>query len=93
MRRRISGAVLLAAAGMLALAVPAQAATGLLVVNGVPHQHPARGCYPASSPILIENFTDSTVLVHAAANCQGPVTAQVAPRESAEAFGASYFVL
>ena len=32
------------------------------------------------------------VLVHAAANCQGPVTAEVEPGQSARTFGASYFV-
>ncbi|MFF2077986.1 hypothetical protein ACFVXG_24915 [Kitasatospora sp. NPDC058162] len=93
MRRRIVGTVLLAAAVMFALAVPAQAATGLLVVNGVPHENPQRGCYPATSPVSLENFTDSTVLVHSAANCRGPVTAQVGPDQSVEVFGASYFVL
>ncbi|MFB7911939.1 hypothetical protein ACFC1T_36450 [Kitasatospora sp. NPDC056076] len=92
MRRRFFALVLLASAGMLALAVPAQAATGLLVVNGVPHENPQRGCYPATSPVLVDNLTNSTVLVHAAANCQGPVTAQVNPEQSVETFGASYFV-
>ncbi|MFJ5921847.1 hypothetical protein ACIQF6_04460 [Kitasatospora sp. NPDC092948] len=92
MRRRLTGVGLLAAAGVLALAVPAQAATGVLVVNGVAHENPPRGCYSTTSPVTIENFTDSQVLVHAAANCQGPVTAEVAPGRSAHTFGASYFV-
>ncbi|MEV7599059.1 hypothetical protein AB0O91_16915 [Kitasatospora sp. NPDC089797] len=93
MRRRIFATVLLAAAGLFALAVPAQAATGVLVVNGVPHENPQRGCYPASrSPVSVENFTDVTVLVHAAADCRGPVTAQVEPGQSATAVGGSYFV-
>ncbi|MFD8084550.1 hypothetical protein ACFV4F_22950 [Kitasatospora sp. NPDC059722] len=92
MRRRLVGAVVLAAAGALALAVPAEAATGLLVVNGVPHQNPQRGCYATWSPISIQNHTTSIVLVHAAANCQGPVTAEVDPGQSATTFGASYFV-
>ncbi|MEV7186256.1 hypothetical protein [Kitasatospora sp. NPDC093102] len=93
MRRRIAGVGMLAVAGVLALAVPAQAATGVLVVNGVPRENPQRGCYATSSPVSIRNFTDSTVLVHAAANCQGPVTAEVAPGSSARAMGTSYFVL
>ncbi|MER7849788.1 hypothetical protein ABTZ03_38295 [Kitasatospora sp. NPDC096077] len=92
MRRRIFATFLLAAAGLFALAVPAQAASGVLVVNGVPYEDPQRGCYPATSPVSVENFTDSTVLVHAAADCQGPVTAEVEPGQSAGTFGGSYFV-
>ncbi|MFJ4188769.1 hypothetical protein [Kitasatospora sp. NPDC089509] len=93
MRRRIFAPFLLAAAGLFAVAVPAQAATGVLVVNGVPHENPQRGCYPVpSSPVSVENFTTSVVLVHSAANCQGPVTAQVEPGQSVKAFGGSYFV-
>ncbi|MBO1414881.1 hypothetical protein [Streptomyces sp. FH025] len=93
MRRRLTGIGLLAVVGVLALAVPAQAATGFLVVNGVLHQNPPRGCYATSSPVFIENFTDSTVLVHSAANCQGPVTAEIPPDTSQRTFGGSYFVL
>ncbi|MFJ9446162.1 hypothetical protein ACIRRH_30520 [Kitasatospora sp. NPDC101235] len=93
MRRRIAGVGMLAVAGVLALAVPAQAATGVLVVNGVPKENPQRGCYATSSPVSILNLTDSTVLVHSAANCQGPVTAEVDPGTFARAIGASYFVL
>ncbi|MFH9347598.1 hypothetical protein [Kitasatospora sp. NPDC017646] len=92
MRRQIIGAVMLAAAGTFALTAPAEAATGLLVVNGVPHQNPQRGCYPTSSPVTVHNRTNTVVLVHAAANCQGPVTAEVEPGRSATTFGASYFV-
>ncbi|MFF7359108.1 MULTISPECIES: hypothetical protein [Streptomyces] len=92
MRRYIAAIGTLAAAAMVALAVPAQAATGLLVVNGVPHQNPPRGCYATSSPVSIQNYTYAPVLVHAASNCQGPVTAEVDPGQSANTFGASYFV-
>ncbi|MBD0692959.1 hypothetical protein [Streptomyces sp. CBMA123] len=90
--RRILGVVLPVATGMLALSAPAQAATGLLVVNGVPHDNPQRGCYPVTSPVSLQNHTGSPVLVHAAANCQGPVTAEVDPGQSVRTFGASYFV-
>lgn len=94
MRRRFVGAGLLAAAGVLALAVPAQAATGALVVNGQAQENPRRGCYATPSPrVFVENFTDSPVLVHAAANCQGPVTAEVDPGQTVQTSGASYFVL
>ncbi|MFE2721579.1 hypothetical protein [Kitasatospora sp. NPDC059327] len=92
MRRRIAVVGMLAATGVLALAVPAQAATGVLVVNGVTHQNPARGCYPSLSPVLVENLTDATVLVHSAANCQGPVTREIAPGMTAATVGFSYFV-
>ena len=92
MRRQIIGAFMLAAAGTFALAAPAGAARGLLVVNGVPRHNPPRGCYPVSSPVTIHNHTNTMVLVHAAANCQGPVTAEVEPGQSARTFGASYFV-
>ncbi|MFF4183737.1 hypothetical protein ACFYZ9_11155 [Streptomyces sp. NPDC001691] len=92
MRRRIAALGTLVAAGVLALAVPAQAATGFLVVNGVLHENPGRGCYATSSPVSVQNHTNSVVLVHAAANCQGPVTAEVDPGQSATTFGASYFV-
>ncbi|WP_438295713.1 hypothetical protein [Streptomyces sp. HUAS TT7] len=92
MRRHIAAIGMLATTAVLVLAVPAQAATGLLVVNGVPHRNPARGCYATSSPVSVQNHTNSMVLVHAAANCQGPVTAEVDPGQSATTFGASYFV-
>ncbi|MFH8384504.1 hypothetical protein ACH4E7_26780 [Kitasatospora sp. NPDC018058] len=92
MRRRVAAVGLLATASVFALAVPAQAATGVLIVNGVPHENPQRGCYATSSPVSLQNRTHSMVLVHAAANCQGPVTAEVDPGHSASTFGASYFV-
>ncbi|MET8546273.1 hypothetical protein ABZW03_37460 [Kitasatospora sp. NPDC004799] len=92
MRRRIAAVGMLATAGALALAVPAQAATGTLTVNGVIRQNPARGCYPTLSPVIVENLTDVTVQVYSAANCQGTVTRVVAPGMSAATVGFSYFV-
>ncbi|MFD4657710.1 hypothetical protein ACFWP2_19010 [Kitasatospora sp. NPDC058444] len=93
MRRRIAAVGMLAAAGVLASAVPAQAATGVLVVNGVGHQNPARGCYPTGlSPVVVENLTDARVDVYSAANCQGTVTRQIAAGMSAATVGFSYFV-
>lgn len=92
MRLRHALVAVLAAALVLVCTSPAQAATGLLVVNGVAQENPGRGCYPASSPVSVKNFTDSTVLVHAAADCQGPVTAEVGPDQSVTAFGGSYYV-
>ncbi|MFE4977230.1 hypothetical protein ACFRAR_34630 [Kitasatospora sp. NPDC056651] len=92
MRRRIALAGMLAAVGALALVVPAQAATGTLVVNGVTKQNPARGCYPTLSPVLVENLTDARVDVYSAAGCQGTVTRQVAAGMTAATVGFSYFV-
>ncbi|MFE7189275.1 GNAT family N-acetyltransferase [Kitasatospora sp. NPDC057595] len=92
MRRRIAVAGMLAAAGALALAVPAQAATGVLVVNGVAQQNPASGCYPTLSPVIIENLTNATVDVYSAPNCRGVVTREVAAGMSAATVGFSYLV-
>ncbi|MFD7645773.1 hypothetical protein ACFV4P_34595 [Kitasatospora sp. NPDC059795] len=92
MRRRIAAVGMLTAAGMLALAVPAQAATGLLLVNGVVKHNPAKGCYPTGSPVLIENLTDARVDVYSLANCQGTLERQVAPGMTAVTVGLSYFV-
>lgn len=95
MNRLVSTVGTLAAAVLLAVSLPASAyaATGWLIVNGVPHRNPQRGCYGASSPIAVDNFTNATVLVHAASDCQGPVTAAIGPSEIDTAFGNSYFVL
>ncbi|MFJ6619174.1 hypothetical protein ACIQOW_16540 [Kitasatospora sp. NPDC091335] len=92
MRRRFAVAGMLAAAGVLALAVPAQAATGTLVVNGVVKQNPARGCYPTLSPVIVENLTDVAVDVYSAPNCQGTVTREVAAGMTAATLGFSYYV-
>ncbi|WP_188296962.1 hypothetical protein [Streptomyces sp. CBMA156] len=92
MRRRFAAAGMLAAAGVLALAVPAQAATGTLVVNGVVKQNPARGCYPTLSPVIVENLTDVAVDVYSAPNCQGTVTREVAAGMTAATLGFSYYV-
>ncbi|MGW7447045.1 hypothetical protein [Kitasatospora sp. NPDC054795] len=92
MRRRIAAVGMLAAAGVLAFAVPAQAATGVLVVNGAAHQNPARGCYPTLSPVLVQNLTDTRVDVYSAANCQGSLTREIAAGMSAATVGFSYFV-
>ncbi|MFE2111133.1 hypothetical protein ACFXAF_35445 [Kitasatospora sp. NPDC059463] len=92
MRHRIAVAGMLAAAGALALAVPAQAATGVLVVNGLPQKDPASGCYPTISPVIVENLTDATVDVYSAPNCGGVVTRSVAAGMSAATLGFSYFV-
>ncbi|KDN82134.1 hypothetical protein [Kitasatospora cheerisanensis] len=92
MRRRIAAVGLLAATGVLALAVPAQAATGVLVVDGVAQHNPARGCYPTVSPVVVENLTDATVDVYSAPNCQGTLMRSVAPGMSAATLGFSYFV-
>ncbi|MFI2606573.1 hypothetical protein [Kitasatospora sp. NPDC018619] len=92
MRRRIAAVGMLAAAGALALAVPARAATGTLVVNGLARQNPARGCYPTLSPVLVQNLTDTEVDVYSGADCQGTVTRQIAAGMSAATVGFSYFV-
>ncbi|MER7705076.1 hypothetical protein ABTX81_19545 [Kitasatospora sp. NPDC097605] len=92
MRRRIAVVGMLAVVGVLASAVPAQAATGVLVVNGVARQNPARGCYPTLSPVIVQNLTDATVDVYSAANCQGTLTRVIAPGMSAATVGFSYFV-
>ncbi|MFF7454502.1 hypothetical protein [Kitasatospora sp. NPDC008115] len=92
MSRRIAAVGMLAVVGVLVSAVPAQAATGVLMVNGVARQNPARGCYPTLSPVIVQNLTDSTVDVYSAANCQGVLTRVIAPGMSAATVGFSYFV-
>ncbi|WLQ42609.1 hypothetical protein P8A22_23290 [Streptomyces laculatispora] len=78
MRRALISLGSLAAAGMLALAMPqsAFAANGTLVVNGVAYENPGPGCYPAGDDgAQIDNRTDTDVEVFADPACEdGPVT-------------------
>ncbi|MFC4120566.1 hypothetical protein, partial [Nonomuraea zeae] len=62
-----------AAAALLALSVPspAQAANGVLIVNGQVHVDPS-GCYSSFRwPLVVENHTDEIALIFDSADCTG----------------------
>ncbi|MEU0966382.1 hypothetical protein ABZ357_13545 [Streptomyces sp. NPDC005917] len=70
MRRIGSTLATLAAAGVLALAVPgsAFAANGFLAIDGVRHNDP-RGCFEIAQLSTVLNFTDTPALVHNVPGC------------------------
>ncbi|MEU1401197.1 hypothetical protein ABZ471_02320 [Streptomyces sp. NPDC005728] len=70
----------LAAAGVLALAVPgsAFAANGALVINGVFHQNP-RGCFEIPRLSTVFNVADIPALVHNVPGCAGGVVQIIPP--------------
>ncbi|WP_327280611.1 MULTISPECIES: hypothetical protein [unclassified Streptomyces] len=77
---RVLGAC--AAALTLTLASPgtAQAASGVLVIDGALHSNPS-GCYPLGDfvPSEVANFTDGTASVWSGPFCDGRVTGAVLP--------------
>jgi hypothetical protein len=70
MRRIGSTLATLAAAGVLALAVPgsAFAANGFLAIDGVRHNNPT-GCFEIARLSTVVNFTDTPALVHNVPGC------------------------
>ncbi|BCM66745.1 MULTISPECIES: hypothetical protein [Streptomyces] len=67
----------------------AGAATGVLVVNGVPHVNP-HGCYPAGGFLVsLVNNTDRTAYVYPTPGCAGQYEGWVQPGGRAQMNGAS----
>ncbi|WP_030065976.1 hypothetical protein, partial [Streptomyces natalensis] len=95
MRRITTAFGALAAAGMLALALPASAhaANGTLILNGVEHDNPS-GCYPGDPRSLhVDNATDGPAYVMSSPNCTGSVVAVAAPgQEAVSEYGASVYI-
>ncbi|GAA3118587.1 hypothetical protein GCM10010521_02760 [Streptomyces rameus] len=79
--RRISSALApLAAAGVLALAVPgsACAANGFIVIDGVVHTSPS-GCIEIPKLSSVFNVTDIPVKVHNVPGCVGGIVQIIPP--------------
>ncbi|MEU6999323.1 hypothetical protein [Nonomuraea sp. NPDC046570] len=95
MRRITTTLGTLAAAGMLALAIPgsASAATGQLIINGQLYINPS-GCYESGRwPLHVINRTNGPVVVLNAPNCNGNVEAIVHPGQSTVSeHGASVYI-
>ncbi|MFF4577816.1 hypothetical protein ACFY15_05335 [Streptomyces sp. NPDC001373] len=85
-----------AAAALLALATPAgtaQAAEGVLSVDGTEHEDPS-GCYRLGdfAPPKVVNHTDEVAWVWSGPDCDGRVTQQIDPGASAVGRGRSLFI-
>ncbi|KIF05263.1 hypothetical protein PL81_14170 [Streptomyces sp. RSD-27] len=85
-----------AAAALLALATPAgtaQAANGVLVIDGTEHEDPS-GCYRLGdfAPPKISNLTDEVAWVWDGADCDGRVTQQIDPGGTGIGRGRSLFI-
>lgn len=96
MRRIATSLGTLAAAGMIALAAPcsAQAATGVLLVNGVPYEDPS-GCHDVSTlqrPLVVDNGTDETAVVYSGPRCTGSARSVVLADDASTAYGSSIYI-
>ncbi|GLX21743.1 hypothetical protein [Streptomyces lavendulae] len=84
-----------AAAAALALATPgtAQAAHGVLFIDGAPNHDPS-GCFPLGdfAPSEVANFTDGVAWVWDGANCDGRVVHPILPGRTAIGHGRSLFI-
>ncbi|MCX5196413.1 hypothetical protein OOK31_21355 [Streptomyces sp. NBC_00249] len=84
-----------AAAAVLALAAPgtAQAAQGVLVIDGAANEDPS-GCYPLGdfAPSQVLNLTDGVAWVWSGPNCDGRVEHPVFPGQATVAHGRSVFI-
>jgi hypothetical protein len=80
MRRIGSTITTLAAAGVLALAVPgsAFAANGFLAIDGVQHNDP-KGCFEIAHLSTVFNVTDTPALVHNVPGCAGGFVEVIPP--------------
>ncbi|MEU9003204.1 hypothetical protein [Streptomyces sp. NPDC048551] len=83
------------AAAVLALAAPgtAQAANGILIIDGAAHHNPS-GCYALGdfAPPRIANLTDEVASVWSGPLCDGRVTQLVGPGRTAIGLGRSAYV-
>ncbi|MEV7782628.1 hypothetical protein [Kitasatospora sp. NPDC088351] len=95
MRRLATVCATLAAAGAMALAVPAAAlaASGNLYVSGHRYQNPS-GCYDSERwPLSVTNDTNEVAYVYEHADCRGRVLGIVRPGEERTfEFGASVYI-
>ncbi|MFB7180392.1 hypothetical protein ACFCYI_22155 [Streptomyces sp. NPDC056257] len=95
MRRtaRLLGAC--AAAAMLALATPgtAQAAQGVLFIDGTANRDPS-GCFPLGdfAPPEVFNYTDGTAWVWTGPNCDGRVVQAIFANQVTIAHGRSLYI-
>ncbi|MEU9086208.1 hypothetical protein [Streptomyces sp. NPDC048357] len=95
MRRtaRLLGAC--AAAAMLALATPgtAQAAQGVLFIDGAPNRDPS-GCFPLGdfAPSKVSNYTRGTAWVWTGPSCDGEVMQAIFAGQVAIAAGRSLYI-
>ena len=98
MRRITTTLGTLAAGALLAVALPAasaNAAQGMLLVNGMQQMNP-QGCVQAAAQpmdMAVANLTDHIVLVHLLPNCQGEVTSVIVPQSSMTQIGSSIEVM
>ncbi|MEU2059166.1 hypothetical protein [Streptomyces sp. NPDC013455] len=68
------------------------AATGTLIVNGVPHTDP-HGCYPAGGfMVSVVNHTDRTAYIYPNGGCFGQYEGWVQPGGQAQMNGASVYI-
>ncbi|UED84880.1 hypothetical protein [Streptomyces profundus] len=96
MRTTITALSSLAAAALLTVAgaTSAQAAEGVLTIDGVERENPS-GCYPVSDApdyFTVANDTNVGARVHSGANCSGGLTNLVGPGSVQEIYGASVFI-
>jgi hypothetical protein len=72
----------LAAAALLAVAVPtsAQAANGDLIIDGQSHPDPS-GCFDLQDS-QVDNHTDQPAVVYQGGNCEGDVVEVIQPGQS-----------
>ncbi|RSS52342.1 hypothetical protein EF912_19320 [Streptomyces sp. WAC07061] len=94
--RRAAGLVgACAAAVALALAAPgtAQAAQGVLFIDGAPNEAPS-GCFPLGdfAPSEVANFTNGVAWVWDGGNCDGRVVHAILPGRIAIGHGRSLFI-
>lgn len=84
-----------AAAVALALAVPgtAQAAQGVLFIDGAPNEAPS-GCFPLGdfAPSEVVNLTDGVAWVWSGPACDGRVVHPIFPGQLAIGHGRSLFI-
>ncbi|MFE6839466.1 hypothetical protein ACFVFI_32135 [Streptomyces sp. NPDC057705] len=96
MMRRTAGVLgAWAAAAMLALATPgtAQAAQGVLLIDGAANRNP-NGCFPLGdfAPSEVANFTNGTAWVWTGTNCGGEVVHPIFAGQVTIAHGRSLFI-
>jgi hypothetical protein len=91
-RRSTASLAVLAAAAALAFAPQAQAASGVLVVNGRAYADP-HGCFPAGGfMVTVANNTDRTAYIYPNGGCWGQYEGWVLPGGHTTQNGASVYI-
>lgn len=87
------GTLSAAAALTLAVQVPADAATGVLIIDGSAHLDP-HGCYPLGDFVAptVVNHTDTVVKVWSQYGCKGRAAGVISPGEATHPGGRSVSV-